>query len=247
MHPHRAKAKASHAAKIRGYASGGAVKDGTDLYEPKVKMMKGTEGSMHEGKAFGGPAMKKPHMKGPKKGGVHVNIVNVPHAPRPAMPMPGPGAGMVPPPVRPIAPAPIAGPMGMPPPGVGPRPFKKGGRVKGAHEEATEQRSDEAQDKKMIARMVHEHEAHMHKGEKETHLKKHGGKVKAYATGGKVSVATKTAKPYGGPDSVSKADPLCKPDGKEFTAGAGTGEGRLEKEKAYGKEAGKPAKSSSTS
>lgn len=38
--------------------------------------------------------------------------------------------------------------------------------------------SDEAEDKALVKRMVHEHEKHMHKGEKETALKAHGGKVK---------------------------------------------------------------------
>ena len=131
MHPHRAKARAQHAAKIKGYAAGGRVSDGRDLYEPKVKMMKGEEG---EGKAgggsvMGGKAKSKPHMG---KAGTHVNVVVMPHGgagPGGPPPMPGPGVGMIPPPVRPVAPAPMPGPMGMPPPGAGPMMRKHGGRV----------------------------------------------------------------------------------------------------------------------
>ena len=84
---------------------------------------------------------------------------------------------------------------------------------------------------------------------KEAEEKKHGGKVHK-ATGGRVDSVSKAdplAKTKGGPDKVSKSEPLTKPGSKDYEAGAATGEGRLEKEKAYGRNAGKAAKSSSTS
>ena len=201
MHPHRAKAKAMHAAKIKGFAAGGSVGTGTDLYEPKVKMGKGTEGEgkyAPGGMVMGMKAPKRPHMGKAKKPGTHINIINMPHggAGAGAPPMPGPGVGMIPPPVRPIAPAP--GPMGMPPPGVGPGPMmrKHGGRVE------------------EIKRMVHEHETNMHKGHKLTKLKAKGGEVDH------VSRANTLRKPTGPADPVSKATHLP----KAYAAGGAVGE-----------------------
>ena len=248
MNPYRAKAKASHAAKIKGYASGGRVPE--DIAESEPKMMKGKEG---EGKGFasGGMVMgmkapKKAHKA--KKAGTHINIINMPHGGAGAPPMgpppgPGPGVGMIPPPVRPVAPAPMPGPMGMPPPGVGPGPmmrknggrvaFKKGGRVNKADGgEVDNENSSIATSSTPVLDKVVKDSARAKSAWKMTgDLNDAADKVKGKATGGRVSRPT----------------PIAKPDSGKYDAGAATGEGREENIKAYGKNAGKAAKSSSTS
>ena len=236
MNPYRAKAKASHAAKIKGYASGGRVPE--DIAESEPKMMKGTEGKGYAGggMVMGMKAPKKAHKA--KKAGTHINIINMPHGGAGAPPPgPGPGVGMIPPPVRPVAPAPMPGPMGMPPPGVGPGPMmrKNGGAVKAFAKGGAVGEVD--------------------KVSKANPLRKPTGSADPVSKAEPIAKPDKLVKGLGAkapssekkPDPVSKAEPTTKMGPLGMRASATNGVGGLEKIKAYGKNVGKTAKSSSTS
>lgn len=140
------KAEASHDSDAKCYATGGGVGPGVEGSMPKGNLGKPSRGKAGKGKTGKGT-------------NVNVIIMGKGDGPKPEM---GPPPG---------GPGPMAGPppdMG-PPPGAGgpPMPMRaKGGRVN----------SDAAEDKKMVAKMIHKHEEHDHKGSKMTPFKK-GGEV----------------------------------------------------------------------
>ncbi len=120
------------------------------------------------------PRLDRPgrKMDGKKSAGTNVTVVVMPKGDsQPPMPMMlPPNAG---PPLGPPGPAmppglPQGGPPMMPPKG----PMKTGGRV--GYKTGGKVHDDAMMDKKMMTKMVHKHESHMHKGEKETKLKRGG-------------------------------------------------------------------------
>lgn len=173
------KARVSRIAK--GYASGGAVKGGSSKRYAAGGMA--GEPDEDDAPAIGGSRPrgrldKAPRGKGKaKKGGAKTNI-NVIVAPQSHPPMAGPMPGgpalpsaapaMPPKPMGPPMGGPAMAPPGAMPPGLGPRPFKRGGKVM--------KHDDEAQDKKLISRMIKQAEA------------KEPGEMKGKAAGGAVKM-----------------------------------------------------------
>lgn len=104
-----------------------------------------------------------------------------------------------------------------------------GGRVK----------SDEAEDKKLVASAVHKHEAHMHKGEPATKLRD-GGMAGCDMPAKRMDKRARGGRVMGDDSTVDS--PHGKRDAPHMTAGAMSGKGRLEKGAAYGANKRKPSK-----
>lgn len=127
----------------KGYAYGGGVKSDAMMADakPGKKPMfaKKSLGAMEGGKPK--PRLDKGYAKGGavKKGKDAKTNINVIVAPQgggdkpPMLPPPGPPMGAAPPMMPPKPPmGPPVGPPGAMPPGLGPRPFKNGGPVRGS-------------------------------------------------------------------------------------------------------------------
>lgn len=180
----RATSKSGMAAKLARYCGGDVsrVKKGMPSRDGAKGYATGGMVSDDDGDEFDGMAAKKSmskpsRMKGKDKGkdkGTNVNVIVMPKADAPAMPMPPP-------------PGPMAGPPPPPPGPPGPpMPMRaRGGRV---HEDA-------AQDKKMVAGMIHKHETNKHTGSP-TKFKKGGGILKGDGAGGGLGRLAK-ARAYG--------------------------------------------------
>lgn len=137
----KAHAAASQAAKIKGYATGGGVRDegGSGPMSAVAKQSRSSFGGGLSGLG-GAPAKARLDRKGPPKGGKAGTNVNIIIAPKgggseaPAMPpMPPPMPPMAAKPPMSMPPPPGPPPMAGPPPGPmpgGPMMRKHGGRVK---------------------------------------------------------------------------------------------------------------------
>lgn len=236
-----------------GYANGGAVRGHVRRANGGPAMAGGLSDMPAPEGGSAPPRLDRPGKKKSKdkKGGTHVNVVVMPKDAGPPMPgglppMP-PGAGPVPPmpPGPPPPMPPMAGPGGPGGPGPMPPMRARGGPVMSKSE-------DEAEDKAMIEKAVHEHDKQKHKGQGLTKIAlKRGGSVKGSPSGlakpgvggAKGAAARFMKRADGGSvmghDAQAEAKAFMKrADGGSVMkekAGAYGGEGRLDKMKAYGK------------